>query len=82
MLILAWSKHNIFEILERNKLGNGTLVGQNDTVFNLVSYTVKKLKEADWVRSDIIKVVEESKSGNYFYTIAILSLCLSGSEEH
>jgi hypothetical protein len=79
---MQFNKHNILKILESNELGLGSLVGQNDTIFNLISYTVKLLKEAGWIRSDILKVVEESKSGNYFHTVAVLSLCLSTDTEH
>ena len=79
---MTFNKHNILEILKTNNLGRGSLVGLNDTTFNLISYTVKKLKEADWIKSDIMKVVEESQSGNYFHTIAILSICLSTNSEH
>ena len=79
---MQFNKHNILKILETNELGFGSLVGQNDTIFNLISYTVKALKIAGWIRSDILKVVEESKSGSYFHTIAVLSLCLSENTEH
>ena len=33
---MQFNKHNILKILETNELGFGSLVGQNDTIFNLI----------------------------------------------
>lgn len=80
---MKFVKHNILELTMNNKLGKGSLVGQNSDIGHLVSYTVYLLKKAKWKQTDIEKVIEESTSGDYFYTIAILSLCLNGSKtEH
>ena len=80
---MKFIKHDILELVKNNKLGKGSLVGVNSDIGHLVSYTVHLLKKAKWNQSDIEKVIEESTLGDYFYTIAILSLCLNGSRtEH
>ena len=77
---MNFNKHNILDILKDNKLGNGSLIGEMKSIQIMIAYTVYKLQKVGWDQADIEKVIEESKSGDYFYTYLILSLCLTGSK--
>ncbi len=68
------------ELIQKNGVGTGTLVGVDGNAFAIMGYTQGRLRRAGWPSEDISKVLEISQSGDYNNVICTCMAVLDGEE--
>ena len=68
------------ELIQKNGVGTGTLLGVDGNAYALMGYTQGKLRRANWPREDIEKVMEIAESSDYNNVIRTCMRVLDGED--
>ncbi len=68
------------DLIQKNGVGTGTLLGVDGNAFALMGYTQGKLRRASWPREDIEKVMEIAQSSDYNNVIRTCMRVLDGED--
>jgi len=67
------------ELLEKNKKGEGTLVGVDGNVYSVIGFTISCLRKSDWSFQDVASFRELAMSQPSYGNV--ISLCSSVLEK-